>query len=178
MEMFNQSSSECCYVGQRISLYKETYNFFEKGDLHVDIVKHPPVVVVLPVQSKNEIYLVRQFRYPILEKLIEFPAGCVEKGEAYLDAAKRELKEETGITASDWSELNTAYSAPGFSDEKLYFFLAKNLTFDSDSPDFFEHISLLSMTFDELFDKVLSNSIQDLKTLYATLLLKEYLHNV
>jgi ADP-ribose pyrophosphatase len=91
------------------------------------IVRHPGSAVVLPVDDKGRILLARQFRLPANDFLWEIPAGRIDPGETPLQAAKRELKEETGLTAKRWTKLFRLYMTPGFVDEQMHIYAAQEL---------------------------------------------------
>ncbi|MBI3210770.1 MAG: NUDIX hydrolase [Candidatus Solibacter usitatus] len=91
------------------------------------LVEHDGSAVVLPVDEKGRVFLVRQYRLPAADYLWELPAGKIDPGETALQAAKRELREETGFRAKRWSKLITFYPSPGFQQEWMTIFLAQDL---------------------------------------------------
>jgi ADP-ribose pyrophosphatase len=91
-----------------------------------EIVEHPGAVAILTTTKDGKIVLIKQFRKACEEILWEIPAGKLEKGEAPLDCAKRELKEETGYTARNWALLGKFYTSPGFCNELIYTSLNNN----------------------------------------------------
>ncbi|MES2103264.1 MAG: NUDIX hydrolase, partial [Pseudomonadota bacterium] len=93
-----------------------------------EYIKHPGAVVILPVFDDGSVLMERQYRYPLDQVFIEFPAGKIDPGEDPLLTAKRELLEETGYTATDWRYLSTIHNAIAYSDEHLDIFLARGLT--------------------------------------------------
>lgn len=93
-----------------------------------DIVRHSGSAVMMAVDDKRRILLVRQYRLPARANLWELPAGRLDPGEKPLDAAKRELREETGYTARQWEKLLEFYPSPGYVGEKMTVFLARELT--------------------------------------------------
>lgn len=132
-----------------------------------EVVEHGNAVAVLAIDECGRILLVRQFRYPLNAELIEIPAGLMEPGEDPAQAAQRELREETGYSALRWTSLPAIWSTPGFSDEKLYLFLAEALEWSPLNPDEDEDIALLRYTPDEARALLDSNEAQDAKTLMA-----------
>ena len=90
-------------------------------------MEHPGAIAVVAVNGDNDIFMVRQYRKPIEKELLEIPAGKLEKGESKEMCAKRELMEETGYYPHDIKYITSFYSSPGFSNEIIYLFLARNL---------------------------------------------------
>lgn len=138
------------------------------------IVKHPGAVVVIPRLSTEQYLLIKQYRHPMRETILEFPAGTLEAGEDPLDCAKRELIEETGYQATTWTPLGLLYPTPGFCDEIQHLFLAEDLTPKSGTMDEDEQIEVEPVSFDTLRELITSCTIKDGKTLaaYARLVLK------
>ena len=96
--------------------------------IHRFIVRHPGSAVMMPVDEKERILLVKQFRLPAERDLWELPAGRLDPNESPLKAAKRELREETGLTARKWVKLASFWASPGYVDEKMSLFLAFDLS--------------------------------------------------
>ena len=92
------------------------------------IVEHPGAVAIVPVHANGDVVLLRQFRPSIGEEIYEIPAGTIEKGEAPLATAKREIIEETGFKARRWSKIAEFYTAPGFCTELMHVYVARNLS--------------------------------------------------
>lgn len=143
-----------------------------------DVIRHNGSVVVLAVDTSQSvddptILLERQYRHAAGCFLLELPAGRIEPGEAPLAAAERELIEETGYRAQQWSPLVQYYASPGFLSEYFNIFLAEHLTIGEATPEEDEKIELLPMRLSELTDRILSGDIRDGKTITATLLFRE-----
>jgi ADP-ribose pyrophosphatase len=131
------------------------------------VVEHPGGVGVLALTRDDKAVLVRQYRYPVGEELLEIPAGKLERGEIPLDCAKRELSEETGYEAANWTDLGFIYPTPGYSDERLYLFLASGLTPGETHPDTDEFVETVEMPLTELLALVANGEISDAKTVAA-----------
>lgn len=140
-----------------------------------EVVEHPGGVTVIPIDEEGFVYCVRQFRYPMLEHLLEVPAGKLEKEEEPLQCAVRELSEETGITASEYVYLGKVYPSPGFCREILYIYMAKGLSFGTAHPDLNEFLDVERIHIDELVRLVMENEITDAKTVIAVLKAKNIL---
>lgn len=140
-----------------------------------EVVEHPGGVTILPVDDEGNCYLVRQFRYPAQEMLLEAAAGKLEYGEDPLDAAVRELSEETGYTADEMVDMGFCYSSPGFCTEKLHFYLALGLHEGPSHPDDGEFLNVEKMPLTELVSLCESNSIIDAKTQIIALRAEKYI---
>jgi ADP-ribose pyrophosphatase len=135
-----------------------------------EVVYHPGGVTVLALGEDGTVPLVRQYRYPIQRLLLELPAGKLDKdAEDQLEAAKRELSEETGLEAEEWTYLGNMLFSPGFCTEKIHMYLARQLKKGSQHLDEDEFLNVETMTFDELFAQVMDGTITDAKTVAATL---------
>ncbi len=122
--------------------------------------------VVIAAEKNGKLLMVRQFRYPTKEVLYELPAGKLDKdGENIIDAAKRELEEETGHIAQTWESLGYIWTSPGFCSEKLYLFKASNLTFKGQHLDEGEILDYLEIDKNEVFAMVKNGKINDSKTI-------------
>ena len=134
-----------------------------------EVVHHPGGVCVAAVDSDNNIYVVRQFRFPFGRHLLELPAGKLEKGEDPFEAAKRELSEETGLEADSWSKLGSIYVSPGISTEELRLYLARDLHQGQAHPDPNEFLDVEKMPLASLLDRIAAGDIHDAKTVVGAL---------
>lgn len=134
---------------------------------------HNGAVCVVPLTEDGKIIMERQFRYPFDEVIWEIPAGKIDKGETDPEgAAKRELLEETGYTASNWKFIGTYYPSPAILGEKLYMYAAKGLKKGAQDLDEDEFLDVSAVPFDEVVDMILENKIPDGKTQAAVLKVK------
>lgn len=138
------------------------------------IIQHGGSAVMMPVDDKNRILLVRQYRLPARAFLWELPAGRVDKGESVLQAAKRELTEETGFKARKWTKLASFFVSPGFLAEKMTIFLARDLKEGEQQPMEDERIQLQWFKAKELDAMVKGGKIHDAKTIIGFLAWKRY----
>lgn len=138
------------------------------------IIKHPGSAVMMPVDEKGRILLVRQYRLPTQQFLWEIPAGRIDEGETPLKAAKRELEEETGYKAKKWTRLAAYYPSPGFLGEKMTVFLAEELKAGSAKPMDDERIEVRWYKAKELDELITSGKIEDGKTLVGYLTWQRY----
>ena len=135
-----------------------------------EIVNHHGSAVIIPVFADNTIALVRQYRHAAQEYLLEIPAGTLSEGEAPEIGAARELEEEIGVTANTLQFLSSFFVSPGFLTEKMNLFMATDLTESAQNLDEDEFLSIERITFDEAFEKIRNNEIQDAKTIIGLIL--------
>ena len=134
-------------------------------EIHRSIVRHPGSAVMMAVDEKERILLVKQFRLPAEADLWELPAGRLDPGETPLDAAKRELREETGYQAKTWTELVSYWPSPGYVGEKMNLFLAEDLDAGEQQPMDDESIEIRWFEKSEVGDWIHSGKIIDGKTI-------------
>ncbi len=133
-----------------------------------EIVEHPGAVAVLAIDEEERILLVRQYRRPAGEYLLEIPAGKIEPGEEPLQCAQRELPEETGMQAGHWKELTCFYPSPGFCDEKIYIYKAEALLpVKAETSDPEEELSCTAVFLKDAWQMVTRGEIVDGKTIIA-----------
>lgn len=165
------------FQGKIISVDVETVKLPDGGTATREIVRHPGAVCVL-ARVGERILVVEQYRKPLGRNLVEIPAGKLERGEDPLEAAIRELQEETGYTAGRMEKIASFYSAPGFCDELLHLYLADDLKAGESHPDEDEFLECVAITLEEAKELIENGGIADAKTILAVqawelLLLKE-----
>lgn len=138
-----------------------------------ECVDHPGGASVLCINDDDEVLLVRQFRYPYKEMIFEIPAGKLDKDEAPIDAASRELKEECGAVSEELVSLGRVYPTPGYTNEVIHLYFAKNPTFVGQELDDGEMLQVVKMKFETLLTKIMTNEITDAKTVISVLKYKE-----
>ena len=134
-----------------------------------EVVLHPGGVAVLPLNDDGTVTVVRQYRYPFAQVLTEIPAGKLDPEEEPRTGALRELKEEIGAQVGELIDLGAIYPSPGFCQEVLYLYLARNLTYGDCCPDEDEFLEVARVPFDSLAEQVMSGEIKDGKTVAAVL---------
>ena len=165
-------SGEVVYDGKIITVHKDRVELVSGKTSFREVVEHSGGVVILAICKKDgveKVLMVKQFRYPLKEALLELPAGKLEKNENPFEAAKRELKEETGYIAKNWQDLGYVFTSPGYSDEKLYLYKAANLEFVGECPDDGEILIEYEYTIDEIKKMIKNNEIRDAKTICAVM---------
>lgn len=164
---------ERIYEGRILDLEVDRVLLASGNEAAREVVRHRGAVVVLPLHEDRKIELVRQYRYPMGEILLELPAGKLDPGEEPIVCAGRELAEETGWKPTEIHELGWFYTTPGFTDEVLHAFIATPLeTAPEVSQDPDEAIDNVTMTVEEALNACRDGSIRDSKTI-ATLFLAQ-----
>ncbi|OGO78803.1 MAG: ADP-ribose pyrophosphatase [Clostridiales bacterium GWB2_37_7] len=159
------------FDGKIIKLELQTVELCNNKKAEREIIRHNGGVAILPVTQNNEIILVRQFRKPYDEELLEIPAGKLEKGEMPEICAERELKEETGCSADKISFMTVMYPSPGYTDEKIYIYKAEGLCEGSLSLDEDEFLDVEKYTLIEAVQMIKTGIIKDAKSIIAILFL-------
>ncbi len=157
--------SKRVYDGHIINLRVDTVRTPDGQKALRELVEHPGGVVIAAQPHRDKVILIRQYRYSVDEELIELPAGRIEIGEEPMKTAMRELIEETGYQGQQWSELSRMYSAPGFCNEMLYFYLAADLNFVGKKLDHDEETEVMILNVQEAWQLVTSGKVRDAKTI-------------
>lgn len=134
-----------------------------------EVVEHPGGVTVLPLEPDGTVWCVRQYRYPFSRTLLEVPAGKLEPGEVPELAAARELSEETGLTAGRMQYLGANFTSPGYSEEVLHIYLARDLHRGAAHLDPGEFLNVERHPLEELVQMTLDGELCDGKTTVALL---------
>ena len=168
--------SETIFEGKEIRVRRDTIQTASGAPVEKAIVERPDEVLIIPQISPNEILLVKQFRRGVREILLELPGGKVGKGESALEAAHRELEEETGYRAEKMEKLKEVLINPSWLTSKHTFFLAQELALvpQPKVPDPDENIEIVKLSFEEALAKVDSGEIKDAKTILGLFLAKKF----
>ena len=163
------SVSETVFRGRVFSVSRHVA--VEPGGISVvrEVIHHGGSAVILSRLEDGRVLLIRQFRLPAGSFLWELPAGSLDRGETALQAARRELAEETGYRASSWRKLMEFFPSPGFLDEKMTLFLAEKVRPGEPSPESDEKIRVQPFHSAEWQDMIRSGQIRDAKTLVGLL---------
>lgn len=168
-------SSEEIFNGAIMRVFKDTIKLPDGNEAFRELMRHVGAVCVIPVTENKEVITERQFRYPINEIITEIPAGKLDSAqEDRLLAAKRELLEETGITADNWIDLGDIHPACAYSDERLTLYLATGLHFGERNLDEDEFLDIKKIPLTELLQLVTDGKITDAKTQIAVLKAARY----
>lgn len=167
-------SGERRYTGKVISLDVDRVRFPDGSIGELEMIRHPGASAIVPVLSDPpgddpQLLLIKQYRYAAEDFLFEVPAGRLEAGEAPEECARRELREETGCTAEKLERVFTMYTTPGFTDERIYVFLATGLTRGAPAREGDEFIELVTVTLSRALAMIEKGEIADAKTALAIL---------
>lgn len=139
------------------------------------VLEHPGAVIVLALDAEERVFCLRQYRHPAQVRFVELPAGlCDVAGEDPEQVARRELVEEAGLEAGEWSRLSSTYSSPGITAEEMHYFVARDLR-PADRGDFEPHHEEADMEtfwapFADLLEAVLAGRVTDAPLVLAVLL--------
>lgn len=161
------TSTTRVFYGRILNLRVDRVLFDDGIEATREVVEHRGASVIIPLLEDKRVLLVRQYRYAIGKELLEIPAGTCDEGESPEDCAKRELQEETGFTCDDLEKVLECYVAPGYSTEKIHFFLAKRLRRTQQDPDEDERISVEPVSIPEALAKIRNGEICDGKSICA-----------
>ena len=166
--------SEYKYKGAILNLRRDKVTTID-GTSYREIIEHNGASAIGALTENNGLIMVKQYRKPCEKVLLEVPAGKRDGDETFLNVAIRELKEETGYTAGEMVSLGTMIPSPGYSDEVIYLYLAKNLVPGETDFDENEALDIIEYPLDELIQMVMSGEIEDSKTQIVILKIAELL---
>jgi len=164
---------DVAYDGHFLKVSRDRVRLPNGAETGREFIRHPGAVVILALFDDGRVLLERQYRYPNDRVFIELPAGKIDAGEDALPAAKRELEEETGYTASRWDFVCTIHNAVAYSDEHLDLFLARGLTAGQAKLDDGEFLDVFTATIPEMLEQVRSGEISDVKTIIGAFWLEK-----
>ena len=168
-----QLSSTRVYTGRIISLDVDEVRFPDGSTGSLEMIRHPGASAIVPLLNPEaddpEVLLIRQYRYAADGYLYEVPAGRLDAGESPLECAKRELREETGYSATTVEPLFTMFTTPGFTDEKIHLFLATGLIAGESAREADEFMELVPTKLSRALSMIEQGEIQDAKTALALL---------
>ena len=167
--------SALAYDGDFLKVQRDTVRLPDGKTTSREYIRHPGAVVVLPLFDDGTVLLERQFRYPLHQVFIEFPAGKIDLHEDPLNCAKRELQEETGYTASEWKFVCTIHNAIAYSDEHLDIYLARGLKSGESKLDDGEFLETFRASVEEMLAWVREGKITDVKTVIGAFWLEKIL---
>lgn len=165
-----QISSEEIFDGVILHVVRDEVELSNGNTTGREVIRHVGAVCVIPITDDNEVIVERQYRYPFDEVITEIPAGKLDSpSEDRLSAAKRELKEETGITADKWTDIGEFYPAAAYSDERITMYIAQGLHQGEQKLDDDEFLNVKKVPLMALVEDVMAGKIPDSKTQVAIL---------
>ncbi|WP_258359195.1 NUDIX domain-containing protein [Moorella sulfitireducens] len=162
--------TERIYEGRILSLRRDLVRLPDGKETSREVVEHPGAVAIIALDKEKNVYLVRQYRYPVDRVTLEIPAGKLDAGEEPLSCARRELAEEVGLKAAAWQQLLTFYTTPGFCDEIMYLFLATGLECHREEADADEFLEVVRLPLATAVAEIFSGTIQDAKSIAGLLI--------
>ena len=157
------------YTGKVLNLDIDRVRFPDGSVGELEMIRHSGASAVVPFLSEPavadpQLLLIRQYRYAANGFLYELPAGRLDPGEAPVDCARRELREETGCSAEQLDFLYTMYTTPGFTDERIHLFMASGLTHGETGHEADEFLTLETVPLSHALEMIRNGVIQDAKT--------------
>ena len=166
------------YKGRKFDFEVNSLRLPNNAEGEWECIRHPGGALAVPVTPEGKLILLRQYRFAVQGRLLEFPAGTIEPNEDPFETIQREIEEETGYHANKWQKLGQFFLAPGYSDEIIYAFLAQDLELLAKPPsqDIDEDIELVLFTPQELEQAILDGEPVDAKSISSFLLARPYLN--
>jgi len=168
-----QLASETVFQGKLLRVKRDTVSLHDGNAATREYVEHNGAVMIIPVLDSGELLMERQFRYVLHRHCIEFPAGKIDPGEEPLGTGRRELLEETGYVAREWTYLATIHPTVAYSTERILVYLARGLEHRGSKLDDGEHLEVLTLPLEALLDLVRSGEITDVKTVIGVFWLEK-----
>lgn len=162
-------SGEQVYDGVLLKVHRDRVRLPDGSESGREYIRHPGAVAIVPLFDDGRVLLERQFRYPHGREFIEVPAGKLEPGEPRLETAKRELLEETGYSAAEWTRIGVIHTAIAYTDEGIDLFVARKLTLSERKLDAGEFLEVFTVPFGEAVQMIRDGRITDAKTVAALL---------
>ena len=161
--------SEKIYQGRLLDVRKDEVRLSNGKTSTREWINHPGAVCIIPILPDNKIALIKQYRYPVLDHMIEIPAGKLENNEEPLKCAERELEEETGYKAKKFTLLTHIHPAIGFANEKMWVYLAEDLEKTKSKLDQDEFVEFFPLELEDALQMIWGSKITDVKTIIGLL---------
>ncbi len=159
--------STTVYKGKAFDVRRDQVRLPDEQVAHLDIIEHVGAVTILPLDEQGQVWFVRQYRHAARQRLLELPAGTLEKDEPPEACARREIREEIGMSAGQMQKLGEFFLAPGYSTEYMYIFLATDLQPNPLPGDADEFISVEKVPLQQALALARSGELKDAKSLAA-----------
>ena len=164
---FETIQSTTVYKGKAFDVRRDQVRLPDEQVAHLDIIEHVGAVTILPLDEQGQVWFVRQYRHAARQRLLELPAGTLEKDEPPEACARREIREEIGMSAGQMQKLGEFFLAPGYSTEYMYIFLATGLQPNPLPGDADEFISVEKVPLQQALALARSGELKDAKSLAA-----------
>jgi len=170
-----QVASETVFQGKLLRVKCDAVSLHDGKPATREYVEHNGAVMIIPVLDSGELLMERQYRYVLRRHCLEFPAGKIDPGEEPLGTGRRELLEETGYVAREWTYLATIHPTVAYSTERILVYLARGLEHRGSKLDDGEHLEVLTLPLASLLERVRSGEITDVKTVIGVFWLEKLL---
>jgi ADP-ribose pyrophosphatase len=164
------------YQGKVFELIRENVTLENGTTTDVEFIEHPGATAIIPFLDDTRIVLLKQYRHALKKYIWEIPAGTLDPQEETISCAQRELIEETGYSADRWHKLGEITPLPGYSDERIHIFLARDLQPAEQHLDKDEIINVHEVNFTEALDMIKRGEIQDGKSIAGLYLASNSIH--
>ncbi len=171
----HETASETVFEGKLLRVKCDSVRLPDGSPATREYIQHDGAVMIVPLLDSGEILMERQYRYALRQHCLELPAGKIDGGEEPLACAKRELLEETGYVAREWTYLATIHPTCAYSTERILIYLARGLEHRGSKPDDGEFLEVLTMRLPQLLELVRSGEITDVKTVIGLFWLEKLL---
>lgn len=168
-------ASETVYQGKLLRVKCDTVRLHDGNAVTREYIEHGGAVMIIPVLDSGELVMERQYRYAVRRHCLEFPAGKIDPGEEPLATGRRELLEETGYVAREWTYLATIHPTVAYSTERILVYLARGLAHQGGNLDEGEFLEVLNLPLAALLDLVRTGEITDVKTVIGVFWLEKLL---
>lgn len=158
------------YKGRVFVLERENVTLPNEVTVDIDVIRHPGAAAIVPLTAEGEVVLIRQYRHAVGGYIWEIPAGTLNPAETPEACARRELTEETGLQAEDWEKLGEIVPVPGYSDERIHLFWARNLSDAKQSLDQDEVLNVTTVAWRKALEMMATGEIIDAKTICALMM--------
>lgn len=167
--------SRLIHKGRVFDVYKETITTHSGVRVDLEVVRHPGAAAIVPIQADGTILMLSQYRHAVGQRIWEIPAGTLDPDESPEFCARRELVEETGFSAQEWIKLGEITPLPGYSDERIHLYLARQLEPAVQKLDEDEILDVHQRPFEEVIKMVDKGQIVDAKSICGILFAKRWL---